>query len=241
MKLFTITKKYSKDGELLTGFTLIELIVVMAVFLFVIGAALGIFISIIQHQRIILAEQELLNQTSYIEEYMSKALRMATRDISGNCLVDNSSLSPYPDIIYPGYNYLLTRPVNGVFTGIKFLNQSNTDNLGYPICQEFYLDMSGTPHILKELKTTWPYAKVGDENSVPLSSQKLNINFIKFGIDGSDGSFGGVDHPIGDQDPDYIFFQPRITILMNIQIQGDSQNPTRTIQTTVSQRNLNAQ
>ena len=57
------------------GFTLIELIVVMTVFLLVIGAAMGIFISIVQNQKKILSEQELLNQISYVEEYMSKALR----------------------------------------------------------------------------------------------------------------------------------------------------------------------
>ncbi len=244
MKSSITTKKYSKDGKLLTGFTLIELIVVMGVFMFVIGAAIGIFISIVQHQKKILAEQELLNQVSYVEEYMSKAMRMATKDTAGNCLVDNSSLSPNPETYYSGYTYLLTRPVTisgaSFFTGIKFLNQSNTDNSGVPVCQEFYLDTSSTPYILKELKTYSPYAKVGDENAVALTSKELNINSIRFGIDGFNGIYGA-GYPIDDQDTGLEYFQPRVTVTMQIQIPGDSQEPTRTIQTTVSQRNLNAQ
>ena len=235
-------KNFAADKK---GFTLIELIVVMAVFLLVIGGAIGIFISIIEHQRIILAEEELLNQTSYVQEYMSKALRMATKDQSGDCLVDNSALSPDPQKIYPGYSYLLTRPVtdsNGVtfYTGIKFLNQSNTDNLQRPACQEFYLDRTSSPYVLKEIKTFYPYTKVGDEYAVALTSKKLNIKSIRFGIDGTNGS-SGAGLPIGDQDTDFESFQPRVSIAMSIQIEADPKQPTRIIQTTVSQRNLNAQ
>jgi prepilin-type N-terminal cleavage/methylation domain-containing protein len=217
------------------GFTLIELIVVIAVFLLIIGGAIGIFLSIISHQRRILYEQELLNQTSYIEEHMSKALRTATKDPSGNCL----------GIDYVGYSYLLTRPVtvgaNTFFTGIKFLNQSDTDNLGVPKCEEFFLENaipgnSSTPLVLKEIRTDSPYTIPG--STVPLSSQKLIINSIRFGIDGFYGK-NVAGSPVGDQDIGFASFQPRITIVLNIQIQGDTQQPTRIMQTTVSQRNLN--
>ena len=155
----------------------------------------------------------------------------------GNCLVDNSSSAANPGVTYPGYAYLLTRPVNTItgtfYTGIKFLNQSNTDNLGNPVCEEFFLD--GT--VLKELKTDSPYAAVGDENAVPLSSLRIDISSIKFGIDGLNGN-ASAGQPVGDQDASLVSFQPRVTILMQVKIGGD---PLTTIQTTVSQRNLNAQ
>jgi prepilin-type N-terminal cleavage/methylation domain-containing protein len=195
------------------GFTLMELIVVMAVFLFIIGAAIGIFISIIQNQRRILSQQELLNQASYAEEYMSKALRMATRDTTGDCL----------GLDYQGYNYLLTRPADGFYTGIKFLNQSNTDSFGDPICQEFYLDTAAG--VLKEIKNGLP------SDGVPLTSEKLKINFIRFSINGGNGADNFKDVPGA---------QPRITITLDIQIEGDAQ-PAAKIQTTVSQRNINMQ
>ena len=81
---------------------MVELIVVMAVFLFVIGAGMGIFISLIQNQRKVLAEQEVLNQLSYVEEYMSKALRTAEVE-NEDCFKD------FQGTDHPGYIYLLDR------------------------------------------------------------------------------------------------------------------------------------
>jgi len=70
----------------------------------------------------------------------------------------------------------------------------------------------------------------------------MQINYVRFGIDGSNGNVGS-PNPTGDQDNiggiDYSYFQPRVSIVMSIKIPGDNQEPTRTIQTTVSQRNLN--
>ena len=102
------------------GFTLIELIVVIAVFVFIIGAAIGIFLSVVQNQKKILAEQQFMNQISYAEEYMSKALRMAAVDIDGSCLIDPHGSNQSN----PGYIYLLTRydTSKGLFKGIKFKN-----------------------------------------------------------------------------------------------------------------------
>ena len=67
------------------GFTLIEMIVAVAVFSLVIGASTGLFISSLRAQRQNLATREVLDQTSYIMEYMSRALRMAKKDITGTC------------------------------------------------------------------------------------------------------------------------------------------------------------
>lgn len=232
------------------GFTIIELIVVMAIFLFVIGAAIGIFLSIISQQRRVLAEQQLINQISYVEEYMSKALRMAT---VSNMDTDPASCLP------PGYIYLLTNydtAGSGLFKGIKFINQSDGNS-----CYEFFLDVD---NILKERKN--------NESAVALTSSNLQINSIRFSINGSDGS-ATVPDPLtwvscmgtdscGASDLDYI--QPRVSILLNVRMPADSQGPaiqcsqtvacpetyacdlsakkcvtTRTIQTTVSQRNIN--
>lgn len=206
------------------GFTLVELIVVIAVFLFVVGAAMGIFISIVQHQRIILSEQELLSQSSYVLEYMSKALRMAGKDLTGECLAGNS-----------GYNYLLTHKnlSSGFYEGIKFINQSDINKVtGLPICHEFSLDTSDPENpILKEKKDGLP------SGGIALTSDRLFINSIRFGING-EIDFTNEDN-IGAPGDNGI--QPRITIFLDIKIQGDSNQSSKKIQTTVSQRDLNVQ
>ena len=230
----TSAKKYLKG---IKGFTLIELIVVMAVFLFVIGAAISIFISVIQNQKKVLSEQQLLNQISYVEEYMSKGLRMATADTNGTACFGDSK--------YAGYIYLLTRfdPGLAQFKGIKFINQSDSN-----ACQEFFLDNAvhgdtSTPLILKEEKND--ISDPNDINAVAITPANLQIIFAKFSIDGSNGSIFSEPSTIntcttsqcGASNTDTV--QPRVTILLNVKITGDSQEPNRTIQTTISQRNLN--
>ncbi len=232
------------------GFTLIELIVVMAVFLFIIGAAISIFISVVQNQKKVLAEQQLINQVSYAEEYMAKALRMATADTAGNC-------------IPKGYIYLLTPydDSTGLFTGIKFINQSTL------VCQQFLWDKNSGE--LEEVD--WVGDTAGPE--VPITSSGLTINSVRLSVNGSDGSSNFTEpsptdscsiSQCGATDTDTV--QPRVTILLNILVPGINQgvgascgagsgctigqacdlsthrcSATTTIQTTVSQRNLNAQ
>ena len=101
------------------GFTLIELIAVTAIFSIVLITATDIFVSIIKQQRRTLQQQELLNQTSYVFEYMGRAIRMAKVDNSPVCLSA------------AGENYEVTHDGSG----IKFINHSDNDS-----CQEFFVD-----------------------------------------------------------------------------------------------------
>jgi len=133
----------------------VELIVVLAVFIVVIGSAVSIFISIVQHQKMIIRQQEFLNQISYVTEYMSRTIRMSVEDTTGNC-------------IGPGYLYLLTHPDGtGFYEGIKFIANNGT-------CQEFFLDAEG---VLKESKDGAP-AQI-------ILSDKFQVNYVRFIIDGN--------------------------------------------------------
>ena len=212
------TKMQNKKTLTEKGFTLVELIVVMAIFLFVIGAALSIFISIIKDQRRVLAEQQFLNQVSYAEEYISKGIRMAKAEVNENCLIDSEGHD------HPGYIYLLTHPhPNGQsYKGIKFINQSGISASSDPICEEFFLDTDG---VLKESQN--------NGSPVALTPANLQIDSVIFLINGSSDSY--VEQCIGT-DP---CVQPRVTMIMKVKIAGDNDEPMRTIQTTLSQRNLN--
>lgn len=201
------------------GFTLIELTIVMAVLLVVVGTAVGIFISVVRNQRAILAEQELLNQGSYVLEYMSKALRMAKKDTDCTCLESQ----------YCGYNYQLTNQdtLSGAYLGIRFINQSDND-----ACQEFYLDNTLADPVLK--------VKNIPSEGVPLTSDKFQINSIRFGINGRNGLAGSPDEVHDDACVNGLCIQPRITIFLDIDATGDDK-PSKKFQTTISQRNVNAQ
>jgi len=105
------------------SFTLIELLVAVTIFSISIVAATGLLAASLRGQGFTLASQELLDQTSYAMEYMSRALRMATKEL--NCTDGTCSC-----LANQGYNYEL----NGVST-IKFINHLQNDD-----CQEFSLE-----------------------------------------------------------------------------------------------------
>lgn len=98
------------------GFTIIEMLVAVAIFALVASASSEIFVLSIRNQRKYLASQEILDQASYIQEYASKALRMARKDVEGVC-------------IGPRFNYQKTHAGQG----IRFKNYQG-------VCQEFYLE-----------------------------------------------------------------------------------------------------
>lgn len=65
------------------GFTIIELLVVTAIFSVVIVVILEIFISTVKVQRYNLTSQRLIDEVSYILEHMSRSIRMAKTDAEG--------------------------------------------------------------------------------------------------------------------------------------------------------------
>lgn len=100
------------------AFTLVELMVSVAVFTVITAIVAGLFVSAIKAQRRILAQQELLDQTSYVVDYMSRAIRTARKEVS-----------PPRCLSQAGISYELTKAGNGV----KFVNSAGE-------CQEFYFD-----------------------------------------------------------------------------------------------------
>ncbi len=132
------------------GFTLVEVLVAMAIFSIGVTISLGVFLSALQAQRKTLASQRLLDQTGYVLEYMSRALRMAKKQTAQSpvCLSQN------------GLNYEITRGGKG----LKFLNYQN-------ICQEFFLDT--TNKRLKELKGSSEEFLTSDELEIESFNIKL--------------------------------------------------------------------
>lgn len=144
-----------------TAFTLIEILITVAIFSIIIAAASGFFVSAIRVQRRVLATQELLDQTSYALEYMGRALRMAKKELGDNCL---SSWGLNYEI--PGYWRLGGDEDLG--KGIRFINALEGND-----CQEFFLADG-------QLK----YWKKSSGETFPLTSDKLKITSLKFKLKG---------------------------------------------------------
>ncbi len=100
------------------SYTLIEVLVAVSIFTIVIAAPAGFLVGSLKGQQKALASQKLLDNTSYTLEYISRALRMAKKELSAPaCLSQN------------GLNYEITRSE----TGLKFINYKEE-------CQEFFLE-----------------------------------------------------------------------------------------------------
>jgi len=103
------------NNKHIKGFTLVEVLVAMTTFFILITIIASVFTSALKEQRKILASQELINNTEYNLEYISRLLRMAKKDSAGVCIA-------------AGSNYQNT---GGDLTKVKFLNY-NRD------CEEIY-------------------------------------------------------------------------------------------------------
>lgn len=174
------------------GYTLIEIVVAVALFTIVMATPSGFFTQAILGQQKALSTQELLDNIGFTLEYISRALRMARKDTEGTCIAQN-------------LNYESTHEGRG----IEFKNYQG-------ICQEFFWDIDDNR--LKESKD--------GGLPIPLTSTSLEILSFKIGPTDSWSQ--------DDQE------QPRVTLFLKIKGKGEKAElqPEMTIQTTISQRNL---
>ncbi len=105
-------RKYTRRG-----FTLLELLVGMTLFLIVVSTVSGLSAFYMRNQMNTLLEQEALDEVSFSGELISRILRMTERDNNGTCTG-------------PGTSFLVTRGGNG----IKFINRLYNSS-----CSEIFL------------------------------------------------------------------------------------------------------
>lgn len=196
------------------GITLVELLVALSIFLLILGGVTRIFVAHFKSQRVILAEQLLLDQANYTVEYISRALRMAKKEL--NCTDPADIETCYGENPYCltgagvgfGYNYEIT----GEGTAIKFINPMREY-----ACQEFYLDEGMLKERIIEPSPVAP---------MPLLSERIQVNSLGFTVTGN---------PQPPQDN----LQPKVTINMELAI--PQENLIINIKNTVSQRDLDVE
>ena len=75
------------------GFTLVEILVALGIFLLVGGVAFQFLFSSFAAQRTALGRQTLVDQLSFVVEYMSRAVRDAEKDLLDQCLTSGTHLN----------------------------------------------------------------------------------------------------------------------------------------------------
>ena len=146
-----------------------EILVTVTIFILVFGVIAGLFASALKAQRRALAYQELLAQTSYAMEYMSRQLRMATVEPSffpGCCM-------PTVNCIEEGDTFKLSSVHNG---GMLFRNKDGD-------CMGFVL----RDGVLYKADPVPPAADPDDPDLVSLTSDKLVVEDFKINLIGEDG------------------------------------------------------
>jgi len=119
----------------------------------ILSAPVGFFVNSLKAQQKVLFSQQLLDNISYSMEYVSRALRMAQKDVDGTCITSKMNYE------------LTTKDGCNSCIGIRFLNYHN-------VCQEFYWDNSTTTRRLIEVK---------GGNTLPLTSDDLDVVTFKIG------------------------------------------------------------
>ena len=195
------------------GYSLIEILVAVAIFTIVVAGPTGFFVSSLKGQIKSLASQKLLDNTSYTLEYISRSLRMAKKEIGCSDINDPTTC---PCLKTQGYGFNYENP-DGDISAIRFINYNGE-------CQEFFWDkndnrLDKNDNRLKESKN--------GATPVALTSEELEIISLKFNLSGE-----------SQDDTD----QPRVTLFLDLK-GGKGQKrpelrPEIKIQTTISQRNL---
>ncbi|MCH8741436.1 prepilin-type N-terminal cleavage/methylation domain-containing protein [Patescibacteria group bacterium] len=177
------------------AFSLIEMLVAVTVFTLIMGSAAGLFIAGIRSQAKALVFNKLIDETGFVMEKMSRALRMAKKDLSASCTQS-----------CPGCNYA-PLPSLGDST-ISFINSQDE-------CMAFYGGSFVGPLLYQ------------DPGFNELISTDFEVTSVVFDLSGESQS----------EIPN---LQPRVTILLKIK-NANAAKPEMTIQTTISQRNLDVQ
>ena len=146
------------------GFTLVEILVVLAIFSIMLTAITSLFISGIKVQQNSIAQEQLIDQVNYAVDYMGRAIMMAKKDKDNSCQTKDDNYSPN----------------SGPSTYLGFVNQID----GASKCVVFWLDNG---RIYKENVKS---ADRSVASGLPLTSDNIKITTLRFYITGDAGNSG---------------------------------------------------
>ncbi len=200
------------------GFTLVELMVSLAIFSIVVVAGLGAMLSISDANRRVQKTRAVMDNLSLAMESMSRNLRLGSNYI---CTTYTTSL-PNISKVTPSQNCGVG--VNSYGNYIAFFDQYMEYNLSNEYPSFYYLDRSSGSGVIKYKNYTTPMSSAG----VAVTSPELDVQDLRFYVSGAAVGEKGLK-------------QPRVLIVLSGKtFIGKGQEPVEiNIQTTVSQRSLN--
>lgn len=166
---------------------MIELLIGISVFIIVLTAITGIFISGIKIQKKFLAQQELLNEANRVADYISRVTRSAIEDEGG--------WATGPCVPFHTNYEIITAPS----AGLKFLRKT-TGSL--PDCQIIFLENGRIKNSLETKSESQDYLPSVDY----LTPSNLIVNSLKFQV------YGDPTPPVEKDN-----IQPRIIFSLEMQ------------------------
>jgi len=208
MSLFNIKKETKITVKKAKGYTLIELLASVAIFALIIAGPAGFFVAAVRAQNRALVLGQMVESSPYSLEYMSRALRMARKDMDGDCVG-----------LKKNYATSTQNPLD-IITFLKY-DENSQEN----VCHQFAFGQGKIQERICEVESFDCTIASNWESWVSLTPNGLAV---------SQGNFFGS----GWNQTDNI--QPRVTIFYKIATSGQPV-PSMSVETTVSQRNLDIQ
>jgi prepilin-type N-terminal cleavage/methylation domain-containing protein len=205
----------SNNKKTQSGFTLVELLVSLAIFSVVVVASLGAMLAISDANRRVQKTRAVLDNLSLSMESMSRNLRL------GSTYHCEKIISP--TYTFPSSNIHIQQDCSAVGGWGNFI--SFEDQFGNPVLDTdqgyYYLDQNPSSPTVDRIM----YRRYSGTAAIPLTSDDLRIRSLRFYVTGL---------TVGDQQPKVIISISGITEV------GRAQEPVEiNLQTTVSQRPLN--
>lgn len=144
-----------------SGYTLVEVLMAVTIFFAVLAGPTGLFVFSLRGQLKALASREIIDNSSYALEYISRALRMAKKDTDATCIGAAPDYSNYEN---PGSD----------ISKIRFLNYQG-------FCQEFALILG---QIAERKSADASKDNLALAEFLPLTSDDLEITPLVFRLVG---------------------------------------------------------
>jgi len=151
------------------GFTLVEILVSVAIFSLVFGAVASLYAANIRAQKRYLDTQKLLSEAGYVMSYMSYQLERGLTQGESNCSSDQCFSGPSDNISYQTTSYRTD------LEGVVFVSYRGE-------CVEFYPSSTisnSLPRLYQKVRCSLPALVSGHLTSSDLEIEKFKVKVIR--------------------------------------------------------------